>query len=263
VRLRDSTIAEFVVIAAAYALVATLLVSEHDQLSGWHNPSQHGYSWAGWWHSLVSMPLMNVLLLGWLWRLFLWTRLLARIADMDLLLLPAHPDQAAGLRFVGHSLRAFGILGFAMGSLVAGTVANGVVHDGMTFAHYGYAIAGVVISSIVLFCGPLLLFVPKLLHEWRRGVFQYGALANRFGREFEGKWFDGRKVGPDALQTQDFSAATDLYQVAGNVYTMHLLPTDLKSIAVLAMATLLPFLPVVLLAIPMDTILATLAGFML
>lgn len=264
VRLRDSAFAEMLVVVLAYGCVVMLHVSiSRDELPGWYSATQTGFAWAGWWHGFVSNPLLLVLLIGWIWRLFLWTRLLALIANLDLRLVPAHPDRAAGLKFVGYSLRAFSILGIVLGTLVAGTVANGVVHEGMQLSSYAYAIAGVVGLSLIVFCGPMLFFARTLLHEWQRGIFQYGALADSLGREFEHKWFDGRRIDEAALDAQDFSAATDLYQVVGNVYDMKVLPMDLKSVVFLAMATLLPFVPVVVLALPMETIFSALADVLL
>ena len=101
------------------------------------------------------------------------------------------------------------------------------------------------------------------MHAWRRGIFQYGALADRFGREFEHKWFGGSKVDETTMEVPDFSAATDLYQVVSNVYAMHLVPIDLRSVVLLVAATLLPFLPVVLLAMPMETIFSAFADLLL
>lgn len=263
-RLRESFIVEVLVIAAAYFLVYLLIASvPQEEFPAWHTAGEHRFSWPGWWHTLVSLPLLMVLLLGWIWRLYLWTRFLAHVAAMELHLIPAHPDNAAGLRFVGYSLRACSVLAFALGTIVAGTVANGIHHEGHSLAEYYYAIAGVAVFSLVLFCGPLLLFMPKLLQAWRRGVFDYGALASRFGLEFEQKWFRGRRMDQDTLEVQDFSAATDLYQVVDNVYGMNLIPVDLKSVLLLVVTTLLPFVPVVLLALPLDTILSTLTGLLL
>ena len=69
----------------------------------WHVSTVAGvevYSPAGWWHALVSLPLLFVLLLGWIWRVLVWTRFLYLMAGLDLKLVPAHPDRTAGLRFV-------------------------------------------------------------------------------------------------------------------------------------------------------------------
>ena len=39
---------------------------------------------AGWWQVLVSLPLLLVLMIGWLWRLLLWARFPWLISRFDL-----------------------------------------------------------------------------------------------------------------------------------------------------------------------------------
>lgn len=263
-RLRDSVALEALVIVIAYALAMGLLASIPPgvapawQKTGGQPPS---LSMAGWWHGLVSLPLLVVLFLGWIWRLFLWTRFLWLMSRLDLRLLPAHPDQVAGLLFVGHSVRACGVIGFTLGTVGAGTVANNVVHQGASPFSYRYPVAGLVVSVLVLCTGPLLAFSGRLLKEWRRGVLEYGALADKFGRRFESQWLN-QKVDEEALHATDFSAATDLYSVVANVYAMHLVPVERKSILLLVIATLLPFLPVLLVAMPLDTLFSGMANLL-
>jgi hypothetical protein len=263
-RWRDSVAAEIIIVALAYALVAAIVLSAAPgDLPGWHSAGTTAIPWAAWWYGAVSLPLLLILLLGWVWRLMLWTGFLSRIARLNLCLVSSHPDQTSGLRFVGYSLRAFGMVGFILGTIVAGAMANGVLHDGIPLAHYRYVVAALALFSLILFCGPLLLLLPPLLREWREGIFRYGALAGRLGREFENKWLRDGKVDAGALQAPDFSATTDLYQIAGNVYSMRLIPFDLKSVLLLVIATLLPLLPVLLLAVPVDTVLSKITSLLL
>jgi len=77
---------------------------------------------------LVSIPLLLVLIIGWLWRVFLWGRFLYLMEGLDLRLIPGHPDRVGGLKFVSSSLRGFRLISFALGTFVAGTVANKVHH---------------------------------------------------------------------------------------------------------------------------------------
>jgi hypothetical protein len=117
---------------------------------------------------------------------------------------------------------------------------------------------------VVVFVAPLLVFSPRLAAERRRGIFLYGALAAAMGREFEKKWFGlQHKLDQEALGASDFSATTDLYAVAANVYAMQVMPVALKDMIYLALVTLAPFVPVVLVALPLDVILDKLAGLFL
>src|SRR5215470_139704 len=234
-RLRDAIVVELVAVLLAYAVIGALMRDVPSTvIPVWHRSGGSGslaFSAAGWWHVLVSLPLLLVLFFGWLWRLFLWGRFLWCMSRLDLRLIPAHPDHAAGLQFVGYSLRAFSLLGMALGTIVAGTVADRVVHAGASPTAYIHLIVALVVCVVLLFGGPLLVFTGKLFYTKWRGTLEYGALATGVGGQFEHKWLK-RSEGIDesALAVSDFSAITDLYQAVSNVYDMGIIPLDLRNI---------------------------------
>jgi hypothetical protein len=254
-RLCHAPAARAAVIALAYAAIAALLLLAPLQaLPRWHlSPEGAPFSAAGWWHALVSLPLLLALFLGWLWRVLLWTLFLWRVSRLELRLVPAHPDHAGGLLFVAESMRAYWVLAFAAGAVVAGSVANGVLHAGHTLADYRIDVAAVAIFAVVAFGGPVLILSKVLVRARRRGILKYGAVATALGREFEEKWLN-EPVRADALEVQDFSATNDLFATVANVYNMNLVAADLKSVATLAVMALLPFIPVVVLAVPIDVL---------
>lgn len=220
-------------------------------------------SMAGWWHVLVSMPLVLGLTLSWIWRIGVWMRFLHLVSRMALRLVPSHPDKAAGLQFVAMSPRVFAPLAFAVGTLAAGTLGNEVIHlhlDPMDHIAVPAVTAAVVVALLI---SPPLLFARALLLARRRGVFEYGELAGRLGAVFEAKWLaDGSRVDASSLGEPDFSATTDLYGVAANVYGMQPTLFDPRVAASLAIATLLPFAPIWLSVIPAKTLLTHLIGML-
>jgi|HubBroStandDraft_1064217.scaffolds.fasta_scaffold35689_2 hypothetical protein len=268
IRLMNATWVEIVAFVLAYILVATLwIVQPIADLPGWHGlhtGSGFAFSPAGWWAALVSLPLLVVLELGWLWRLCLWTRFLWLMNGLSLRLLAAHPDHAAGLRFVEYSLRAFLPLGFVIGVLAAGPVLNLVVHQNVAPLQFKFLIAGTAILAAVVLAGPLLIFIHRLLEEQNRGGSAYGTLALRMGEQFEDRWFySGVRVNKEVLSVSDFSSTTDLYSIVANVYAMQILPFQLKNLLLLIAVTLLPFAPIALLSVPLEVILQKLAGLFL
>jgi hypothetical protein len=230
----------------------------------WHSSAGgRGFTAAGWWHVLVSLPLHVALFVAWVWRVALWARLLRGIAQLDLRLVPVHPDRAAGLLFVGYSVRAFSVVALPIGSVGAGSVANSVLRDGVPGFADGVVIAVMLVAVFVMFVAPLLVFTESLQRAWRRGIFHYGALAGRVGAAFERKWFSaGVEVDEAALEAPDFSAATDLYQIVSNINGMRFVPIDLASLVLLITAVLLPLVPVAFLAIPADTLTAVLKSLL-
>jgi hypothetical protein len=265
-RLRDGWFAELSVVIAGLALAATVAYSiPVEELPTWRRSYADGagLSLAGWWNALVSLPLLLILFLGWFWRIFLWARFLFLVSLLDLQLVAAHPDGAAGLRFIGYSLRAFCLVGAALGAIAAGAVANRVLHDGADLIEYRYLIGGVAVVAVVLCAAPLLAFTHKLLDVWRRGVHEYSALASEFGRRFELEWLEHRApMDRTVLERPDFSAATDLYQVVDRVQGLRIVPVDLVSVVMLIGATLLPFGVVVLMALPFDVVFSTVLGLL-
>ena len=267
-RLRDSVVADICLIALAFITVAALTELVPISLyPAWHVSTVAGvevYSPAGWWHVVVSLPLLIVLLLGWIWRVLVWTRFLYLMARLDLRLVPAHPDRTAGLRFVAYSVQAFSLVALALGAIVAGSAANRVLYRDGSPETLGFAVLAVVGSVIVIFGGPLVTLSGHLLQAWRRGTLQYSALAGRLGRQFEGKFFrSGTTIDASALELPDFSATTDLYQIASNVYEVRLVPVSVASLGILLTMAILPFLLVALMFIPFDVIVEEVAKLLL
>jgi len=265
-RLLDSVTVEVLVVALAYlAMIILMRVFPDQDIPLWHKAgdSGRGYSWAGWWHALVSAPIFLVLLLGWLWRILIWGLFLFRVSRLDLQLVPAHPDLVGGLQFVGLSLRAFLVLSFAISTSVAGGVAYRVLSLGSSFFSFIYVIAAVVILNLLLFAAPLLVFGGKLVEARRRGIIDYGGLAGAVGNQLEKKWLDYRQsVNEGTLDVQHFSATTDLYQVVSNVYQMKPFPIATQDLIALIVVTLLPFLPALLFEIPLEEIFSDLVKLM-
>jgi hypothetical protein len=214
---------------------------------------------AGLWHAWVSLPLLFILFFGWMWRQFLWSRLMWRIARFDLKLIAAHPDQAGGLKFLGTALRGYQPLVFALSTIVAGGLAN-QVRAGASIYDLRFLVVGLVLIILTLFVAPFIVFAPALRELRARGSIEYGRLSSAVGHEFETKWIrqGSRNINSEALEAPDFSATTDLYQIASNVYQIRYLPLSSRAIAELIVFTLIPLLPVVLFAVPMDVLMQSL-----
>ena len=257
--LMSSTLAEVVAVVLSY-LIALALVRYLPLMivRPWYllDPPNRTMSWAGWWYALVSMPLLLILVFGWFWRIVLWTRFLIAMSTIKLQLISAHPDRAAGLKFLNSELFAFMPLAFTFGVITAGSVANRVAYQGATIEHVQNPIIGLLLFVLLIFVGPLLIFVLVLHRQKVRGVFDYGQLAHEVGSQFEKKWLaEYEKFGNEALESPNFSATTDLYQIVTNVHEMSPLPFELRGLVSLIVATLLPFIPVIVMTMPIKQIL--------
>lgn len=260
-RLLASTVGDLIMLLLVYLGVAALaLYFSTDAFLPWHRRASTGslgLSPAGWWHALVSLPLFLIIFLAWLWRLALWTRFLFLMSRLNLHLIAGHPDGVGGLRFVATSLRGFRLISFALGAVVAGSLANRQVYQGTQSLDFKNFVIGLIVFLVVLFAGPLTIFLKKLRETKKRGIFEYGALARAVGIEFEAKWLRRKgNVDESSLEVPDFSATTDLYAVVNNVYGMREVPFTLRDlIGPIGVSAMLPFIPLVLMAMPLEVIL--------
>lgn len=265
-RLLDSLWAEAAAVLIAYATVAAIVAGDASlfmQAEWQRSADGASLSPAGWCNLLIGTPLLIILLIGWIWRIALWARLLRIIARSGLRLVAAHPDQAGGLGFLTQSVRAFAVLGMALGAMSAGRFAYVHASGQVTPFTDGLLIGGTATLVVLLFVGPLLSFSTPLVQCWRNGALVYGGLASDLGNQFETRWFaEARARGPDILSEPDFSAACDLYGVVSNVYAMRFIPVDVRSIFILLGATLFPFVPAMFLSMPTDIVLAELKGLL-
>jgi hypothetical protein len=152
----------------------------------------------------------------------------------------------------------------ALTTIVAGKSAHIALLGGTLPTPYLSFNIGLLLGIAAIFTAPMLIFTPVLMATWRRAAFHYGALAEQMGVAFEDKWLGpDKRVDQTSLEQPDFSSTTDLYQVVGNIYAMRLIPIDYTSVAMFVVAMLLPFVPVVLLIVPIDQVLSELKSLLL
>jgi hypothetical protein len=248
------------VFALAYFVV------DFAELPQWHVNSVNSrpaYSAAGYWHLLFSLPLLVIQLFGWVWRHLLWCRLLRFTAHLPLRLIAAHPDRCGGLRLVGGVPRGYWPLCFALGVIVGGRAAN-QIEAGLSLYDCRMTILGLLILVLAFVLTPLVFFVPVLVKLSAHATVTYSGLAHALGQQFEAKWIrDSVCVNPSTLEAPDFSATTDLYSIVTNAQQIQLFPARFATVYELVVVTLLPFIPVALISVPLDTILSRLGKFLI
>jgi hypothetical protein len=183
VRMRNSIPVELGLLLVVYTLGMWLWSSRVElNTSTWYG--NVGGRWnltpAGYWYVFVSIPIVQFILLRWYFRLFVWFRFLWHVSRMDLHLISTHPDRCAGLAFLGKSSYAFGPILFAQGAVLAGLVASRVLYRGESLLSFKYQIGGLVVFFVLVILGPLLMFTPKLANARRKGLADYGLLAQRY-----------------------------------------------------------------------------------
>ena len=202
---------------------------------------------AGVWYVFVSIPILQFMLLRWYVRFCIWYRFLWQVSRIPLDLIPTHPDRAGGLGFLGALSYTFGPILFGQGAMLAGLIASNVLyHGGKLFSFKLYAGSFVGFFVFAIF-GPLLMFSPQMARARRKGLAEYGLLAQRYVAGFRERWIVGGGSSEELLGTGDIQSLADL----GNSYTvvqeMRMVPFGLKDVSRLAAATAAPMVPLLLL----------------
>ena len=202
---------------------------------------------AGFWYVFVSIPLLQFILLRWYMRLFIWFRFLWQVSRINLHIVPTHPDRCGGLAFLGKSAYAFGPILFAQGAMLAGLVASRVLYRGESLVSFKLQIGGFVAFFVVAILGPLLMFTPAMARAKRKGLADYGLLAQRYVESFELKWVArDPKPSEELLGTSDIQSLADLGNSYAMVRDMRAVPFGLEDISRLAAATEAPLVPLLL-----------------
>jgi hypothetical protein len=250
VRLRDSVLLESGLLLFVYAVGLWVWHSRVAiNSSTWYATA--GGRWqltpAGFWYVFVSIPLLQFILLRWYLRLFIWFRFLWQVSRINLHLVSTHPDRCAGLAFLGKSSYAFGPILFAQGAMLAGLVASRVLYNGENLVSFKLQALGFVAFFVLAILAPLLMFTPAMLAAKRKGLADYGLLAQRYVDGFEEKWVVGNPAPfEDLLGSADIQSLADLGNSYAMVRDMRSVPFDLRDVSRLAAATAAPLLPLLL-----------------
>jgi hypothetical protein len=182
---------------------------------------------------------------------------------MDLRLTPTHPDLAAGLGFLSSAQAQYGVVVFALSSVIASKIGEEILFGGASLVDYRFIIGGYVVMMLLVFLAPLLVFSPKLWLEKRKGLLEYGALASEYAGAFHRKWIKKElPEGESLLGSADIQSLADLGSSFESVRNMRIFPIDLKGITPLAIATALPMMPLVLTLYPFDELIVKIVGLL-
>ena len=248
-KIRNSVVVELSLLAVVYT-VGLLIWNSRTELGlvTWY--AFPGSRWnltpAGYWYVFVSLPVFQFILLRWYMRLLIWFRFLWQVNRIELNLVSTHPDRCGGLSFIGKSSYAFSPILFAQGVILAGVVADRVLYRGESLQSFRFQIAGFIVFFVVAILAPLLMFSLRMARARRKGLADYGLLAQRYVESFEEKWVRSSHPSDELLGSGDIQSLADLGNSYQIVREMRTVPFGLQDISQLAIATAAPLSPLLL-----------------
>jgi hypothetical protein len=261
-RLRDSVLAEVGLLALVIAFAtAGVRVGQPAATAYWQVPGG-SLSLAGWWYVAVGLPTYQFLLGRWLWRMVIWWWLLWRLSRLDLRLIPVHPDLAGGLGHLGVVVSHFGILGLALSTSLAGGYIEDMWFNAVPLRHFLIPSAELVAFTLIICVGPLFFFAPRMLAVKRQGLREYGRLGTAYVRQFHEKWITGPPPDEPLLGSADIQSLADLGNSFSVIRQMRVIPIGPGLLVPLIVASLVPMLPLLLLAFSVNDLLLRLLSLL-
>lgn len=263
--LRNSVVAEVLLIVIVFPLGhylrADLLAPESTTWYAHIGDGGVTITKAGLWLRWVSSPVMQFLLLRWYFRIFIWARFLWQVSRIDLVLIPTHPDRNGGLGFLGASAYAQSPLLTAHGAALAGYAASRIFYENASLPDFKLEIVALVAILMLVVLGPLAVFAPRILAAKRNGLREYGLFAAQYMRDFDRHWLLGKSAGGEsALGSADIQSLADLDASFSIIKEITPFPFSRTSCVQLVVATVVPFMPLLLTMFPFEELLDRIIG---
>jgi len=257
---KDSYLADIVItvigITTMLFLVGNPLVFElYEGSSGWAStPGPEGaeLTLTGYWAVSVSATIVLVLMLRWFWRYLLWLAFMFRLSRQKFKLQASHPDLSGGLGVFANAQSIFVVIFLALGVFISATMSAEMRLSLMTLSELQGFIFGFIAVSLILMVLPLFFFAPLLIKTKRSGRVKYGLLGSKLSAAFEEKRLrtDEKEWGPKLLESGDSSAVCDYKDVYGAVRDIRVVPVNLKDLIATGVLLVVPFVPLVLIGVP-------------
>ena len=211
------------------------------------------------WYWSVCLPVFRFVLARWAWRLVCWWAFLWRLTGARLRLDAMHPDRAGGLRYLELVQCQFSPLVAALSVVQASVIAEEISAGRRTLGDSLPSLGLVLLVDLLLFVGPVLQFAPMLWRCRLAGLSRYQGFASRYVHRFDDKWLSDAagKRDEDPLGTADLQSLADLGNSFGHVQDMSFVPAGRPLAVQLAVAALLPWLPLLLFQYPLTELVRT------
>lgn len=220
-------------------------------LESWTGARDAPGRFAAGWLELVALPLFRFVILLWLWRFAMWTYLLWRLSWLHLRLDASHPDDSAGILFLGESQFRFVVLALAGSILVSANCMNHVVHLGETIDQQTHILISYLLLAVSFLVSPLLLLARRLFRVKQKALLAYSELGHLSAKDFGRRWLQSTPS-RSLLDSGDSSAIADYGAVYGTVRGMAIFPMTRATLAWFVLVTASPFLPLLLVAMPLE-----------
>ncbi len=246
------------VLGIALAIAWSLVDRAHDyeDAMSWALDGSGGLAFGGWWFGYVVRPIFLVLMLGWMWRILLISWWFWRVGQLDLSLVPTHPDRTGGIAFVQKLPSAFALVTLALSAQLASRWAHEIVHHAASLATFTQPVILFAVLWTLLLLLPLFCLAPTLNSVRRRSVAEYSQLVGKQGRLVHRRWVEGAHVEHEPiLDAPEIGPVADAAAMYESVKTIRRVPIGKSSLVLIIVPLAVPLVLVAALQIPLKEML--------
>lgn len=251
-RMRDSAVVEAVIATVAVVRSQALLWGGVEPFGFVYGVEQlRGLSFATVWYVGVCLPLLNFVMLRWLWQWLLWSSVLVHFSRLKLEMNGLHPDGAAGLKLFSLPTSAFATYIAGLTCIVSALWSTKIIRGEATIDAFFPTFVALTIIAVLLAFGPLMLFATHVCTARHRDLTRYHVFAHEYVQQFKRTWLLGETIPGSVLGLSDIQSLNDLGGSYEKAERTSMFPFGVRTVITLWMGVLIPVLPVVLSAIPL------------
>jgi hypothetical protein len=205
------------------------------------------------WCVSFALPLVQFLILRWLWWWGVWTYMIVRIARAPLSLNTIHPDRAGGIKAMSTPVDGFAVFVAAVEFISSTAWTIQIHHKQTTMPSVTPTFVAYVVAAFAVSVGPLLLFVSPLYRARFRDTVALHGVARRYVDEFRRKWIV-EPSGESPLGSSDIQSLNDIGGSFRTSEETKLVPFGTRTVVNLWVSALVPVVPVLLMSAPLHQV---------
>jgi len=263
-RARDSKIAELLIAAFVFGTgVASVkgILGPTGLVAG---ISEAGaVSFARTWYAIVALPIMQFLMIRWLWHWCIWSLIVVKVSRLSLNLNASHPDHAGGINFLSSPISAFAGYVLALAATLAGAWGTQIADDTATVKTFVPHFILFVAVSVVIAVGPLLTFTSHMYQVRHRDIHANNRLAVAFVRAFYQRWIDSLGAHDELVSWPNYTTLNNMGGAYERLCKIRLVPVGRRPLLAIWAAAAAPMLPLLATTMPLATLSAKVARALL
>jgi hypothetical protein len=138
--------------------------------------------------------------------------------------------------------------------MLTGLIASRIFYQGASLLSFKLHALGFVAFFVCVILGPLLMFTPQMASARRKGLADYGLLAQQYVESFQQKWIAGNTSSEELLGAADIQSLADLGNSYAVVREMRITPFGWQDVTRLAAVNAAPLVPLLLTVWPLEEV---------